>query len=151
MAVQRRFTCSSEDVFAVLRDGWYLTGDGGYVDADGFVFVVDRIKDMIVTGGENVYSAEVESALSKHPAVAAVAVIGLPDDRFGERVHACVVLAAGKTVSAEELQAHSKELIAGYKTPRTFDFLEELPISGAGKVLKRDLRDSYAAEARSDA
>ena len=142
--VMKGYWNKPEETAAVLRDGWYRTGDGGFIDEEGFVYVVDRIKDMIVTGGENVYSAEVESALSKHPAVAAVAVIGLPDEKFGERVHACVVLAADKTVTAEELQAHSRGLIAGYKTPRSFDFVGELPISGAGKVLKRELRDGYA-------
>ncbi|KRF11759.1 acyl-CoA synthetase [Nocardioides sp. Soil796] len=142
--VMKGYWNKPEETAAVLHDGWYFTGDGGYIDADGFVYVVDRIKDMIVTGGENVYSAEVESALSKHPAVAAVAVIGLPDEKYGERVHACVVLAPEKTVTAEELQAHSREHIAGYKTPRSVDFVGELPISGAGKVLKRELRDSYA-------
>jgi acyl-CoA synthetase (AMP-forming)/AMP-acid ligase II len=129
-----------------LRGGWLHTGDLGYMDADGFVFVVDRMKDMIITGGENVFSAEVENALSKHPAVASSAVIGVPDGKYGERVHAVVVLAAGASVSEEELRAFCKELIAGYKAPRSFEFLPALPVSGAGKILKRELRLAYAAQ-----
>ncbi|WP_183093247.1 acyl-CoA synthetase [Nocardioides stalactiti] len=136
-----------EETAAALKDGWMHTGDGGYLDDDGFVYVVDRIKDMIVSGGENVYSAEVETALSKHPAVLASAVIGLPDERWGERVHACVVLAPNAVTTAEELAAFCKEHIAGYKAPRTVDFVTELPISGAGKVLKRELRARYADQA----
>ncbi|ALO66249.1 fatty-acid--CoA ligase [Arthrobacter alpinus] len=128
-----------------LRGGWLHTGDLGYVDAQGFVYVVDRLKDMIITGGENVYCAEVENALSKHPAVASSAVIGVPDEKYGERVHAVVVLVPGRKASAEELAAHCKEHIAGYKVPRSFEFPEALPMSGAGKILKRELRESYTA------
>ena len=97
-----------EETAAAMRDGWMHSGDGGYMDDDGFVFVVDRIKDMIVTGGENVYSAEVEQAVALHPAVAACAVIGIPDPEWGERVHAVVVLAPGATVTPEELREHCK-------------------------------------------
>jgi acyl-CoA synthetase (AMP-forming)/AMP-acid ligase II len=129
---------------AALRDGWMHTGDGGYLDDEGFLFVVDRIKDMIVTGGENVYSAEVESALSKHPAVRASAVIGLPSEQWGEMVHACVVKVPGSEVTVEELQVFVRQQIAAYKTPRSIDFLKTLPMSGAGKVLKRELRAAYA-------
>ncbi|QLY30580.1 acyl-CoA synthetase [Nocardia huaxiensis] len=131
---------------AAVRDGWMHTGDGGRMDADGYVYVVDRIKDMIVTGGENVYSTEVENAIAKHPGVAAVAVIGLPDEQWGERVHAVVVPMPGSSPTAEEIRAHTKELIAGYKAPRTVDFAESLPISGAGKILKRDLRALYTSK-----
>nr|WP_230317308.1 hypothetical protein [Conexibacter sp. W3-3-2] len=101
---------------------------------------------MIVTGGENVYSAEVENALSLHPAVAACAVIALPDERWGERVHAVVVLAPDQSVTTDELQQHVKSMIAGFKTPRSIDFLDELPLSGAGKILKRELRARYARQ-----
>jgi acyl-CoA synthetase (AMP-forming)/AMP-acid ligase II len=134
-----------EETAAALRDGWMHTGDGGYLDAEGYLFVVDRIKDMIVTGGENVYSVEVENALAKHPAVAACAVIGVPDPDWGERVHAVVVLAAGHSGDqlAEQLRGHVKTLIAGYKAPRTVDFTDALPLSGAGKILKRELRARY--------
>lgn len=136
-----------EETAAVLKDGWMHTGDGGYIDDNGFVFVVDRIKDMIVTGGENVYSAEVEGAISKFPGVLQSAVIGLPSDQWGETVHACVVKAPDADFTAEDLVVHCKELIAGYKVPRSIDFLTELPVNGAGKILKRDLRETYADDA----
>jgi acyl-CoA synthetase (AMP-forming)/AMP-acid ligase II len=125
---------------AALRGGWYHTGDAGYVDADGYLFLVDRLKDMIITGGENVYSVEVEQVLASHPAVAQVAVIGLPDERWGERVHAVVVVRPERPVDVEELMAHARRSLGGYKVPRTFELrTEPLPLSGAMKVLKREL------------
>ena len=126
---------------AALRGGWMHTGDGGYMDEEGFVFVVDRIKDMIITGGENVYSAEVENAIYQHPAVAMCAVIGVPDEQWGERVHAVIALKPGPSPSASEIIEHTRRLIAGYKCPRTVSLrTEPLPLSGAGKVLKTVLR-----------
>jgi acyl-CoA synthetase (AMP-forming)/AMP-acid ligase II len=119
------------------------TGDGGYLDDQGYLYVVDRIKDMIITGGENVYSAEVENAVARHRAVAQCAVIGLPDPDWGERVHAVVVLHPGATLPLAELREHTKTLIAGYKAPRSMEIAEALPISGTGKVLKRELRKKY--------
>ncbi|MFE5874579.1 long-chain fatty acid--CoA ligase [Rhodococcus sp. NPDC056506] len=124
----------------VLRGGWLHTGDAGYLDDRGFLFIVDRLKDMIITGGENVYCTEVENALAQHESVAACSVIGLPDTQWGERVHAVIVLRSGFGAEAEELRAHVKALIAGYKAPRSFQFVDALPLSAAGKVLKRDLR-----------
>lgn len=125
-------------------DGWVRTGDAAYMDEDGFVFVVDRVKDMIVSGGENVYSAEVENALSSHPAVAACAVIGVPDAKWGERVHAIVVLKESCAVAAESLIAHCRTSIASYKCPRSVEIRKEpLPVSGAGKILKTELRRPY--------
>jgi acyl-CoA synthetase (AMP-forming)/AMP-acid ligase II len=132
-----------DDTAAAIRDGWMHTGDGGRMDENGYIFIVDRIKDMIITGGENVYSAEVENALASHPAVAACAVIGVPDPDWGERVHAVVVLQAGQQATVDEIRAHCKELIAGYKSPRSVDFVDSLPMSGAGKILKRELRKQY--------
>ncbi len=133
-----------EETARAVIDGWMHTGDGGYVDEAGFVFIVDRIKDMIVTGGENVYSIEVENALAQHPAVAQCAVIGIPDENWGEQVHAVVVLRAGARASADELIAFAKTLIAGYKCPRSVEIRETaLPLSGAGKVLKRELRKPF--------
>lgn len=129
-----------------VRDGWMHTGDGGRMDDDGYVFVVDRIKDMIVTGGENVYSVEVESAITRNPAVAQCAVIGVPDSDWGERVHAVVVLQPGCAATPEEIRADSKRYIAGYKAPRSVDFVEMLPTSAAGKVLKRELRQRHRPE-----
>ncbi len=124
-----------------LRGGWMHTGDGGYMDEDGFVFVVDRIKDMIITGGENVYSAEVENAIYQHPAVAMCAVIGVPDEQWGERVHAVISLKAGQTPTESEIIAHCRARIAGYKCPRSVSLrTDPLPLSGAGKVLKTVLR-----------
>jgi long-chain acyl-CoA synthetase len=128
---------------AALRGGWMHTGDGGYMDDEGFVFVVDRIKDMIITGGENVYSAEVENAIYQHPAVAMCAVIGIPDEQWGERVHAVVAVKPGQAATEAEIIAHCRPLIAGYKCPRTVDVRSQpLPLSGAGKVLKTVLRNA---------
>jgi long-chain acyl-CoA synthetase len=127
-----------------LRNGWLHTGDGGYMDEDGFVYVVDRMKDMIVSGGENVYSAEVEQALYQHAAVAECAVIGVPDAKWGEAVHAIVRLKPGMEASAEALIAYCHQLIAGYKAPRAVTFrAEPLPLSGAGKILKTELRRPF--------
>jgi acyl-CoA synthetase (AMP-forming)/AMP-acid ligase II len=136
-----------EETAEALRGGWMHTGDGGYMDERGYLFLVDRIKDMIVSGAENVYSAEVENALATHPAVAQCAVIGVPDPDLGERVHAVVVLVPGAVVTSEELRAHCKTLIAGYKAPRTSEFVEAMPLSGAGKILKRELRAKYWPDA----
>lgn len=130
---------------AALRDGWMRTGDGGYMDGEGYVFIVDRMKDMIVTGGENVYSVEVEDAVAHNPAVAQCAVIGVPDPGWGERVHAVIVLQPGVRTSGDEIREHAKRHIAGYKAPRSVEFVDALPVSGAGKVLKRELRKRYWA------
>lgn len=130
---------------AVLRDGWYHTGDVGRRDAQGLIYIVDRLKDMIISGGENVYSVEVEQALQKHPAVASAAVIGVADERWGERVMAMVVLRAGANATAEQLIQHCRGLIAGYKTPKEVRFVDSLPLSLAGKVLKRVLREQVVA------
>ncbi|WP_454754351.1 long-chain-fatty-acid--CoA ligase [Cupriavidus necator] len=126
-----------------VRNGWMHTGDGGYMDDDGFVFLVDRIKDMIISGGENVYSAEVENALASHPAIAQSAVIGVPHVKWGESVHAVIVLRTGASTTLEDIQAHCRAFIAGYKVPRSIEFREALPLSGVGKVLKNELRKPY--------
>jgi long-chain acyl-CoA synthetase len=129
-----------------LVDGWYRTGDAAYAETDGYLYMVDRLKDMIITGAENVYSVEVESALAEHPAVLEAAVFGVPDDRWGEAVHAVVAVAAESPVSAEDLIAHCRGRIAGFKVPRSIDVhTEPLPKSGAGKVLKNRLRDPFWA------
>lgn len=130
-----------DETAGVLIDGWYHTGDAGYLDAEGFLYIVDRIKDMIITGGENVYSAEVENALSTHPSVAASAVIGVPSHQWGETVHAVVVAAPNARIHPADLQAHVRAQLANYKVPRSIDIVEHLPLSGAGKVLKRQLRE----------
>ncbi|MEV8313403.1 long-chain fatty acid--CoA ligase [Streptomyces sp. NPDC059900] len=138
--IMRGYWGRPEETTGALREGWLHTGDGAYMDDDGYLFVVDRLKDMIITGGENVYSAEVENAIAQHPAVAACAVIGLPDEEWGERVHAVLVLREGHTVTADEIRRHTKSLIAGYKAPRSVEFTDALPLSPAGKILKRELR-----------
>jgi len=135
-----------EQTAAALRSGWLHTGDGGRMDADGYVYVVDRVKDMIVTGGENVYSAEVENALYRHPAVAECAVVGIPHDTWGEAVHAIVRLKPGQPASSEDLLAHCKPLLANFKQPRSIELREDpLPVSGAGKILKSELRKPFWA------
>ncbi|WP_369214018.1 long-chain-fatty-acid--CoA ligase [Streptomyces flavofungini] len=123
-----------------VRGGWMHTGDGGYMDERGYVYVVDRIKDMIISGGENVYSVEVENAVAKHPAVAQVAVIGVPDAQWGERVHAVVGLVPGAALTLAELRQFCREEIAGYKCPRSLEIVGTFPMSAAGKILKRELR-----------
>lgn len=126
-----------------LRNGWLHTGDSGYMDDDGFVFIVDRVKDMIVSGAENVYSAEVENAVARHPAVESCAVIGVPHEKWGESVHVFVVLRTGMHLEFNDLHAHCRELIAGYKCPRSMEIRTSLPLSAVGKVLKRELRKPY--------
>jgi long-chain acyl-CoA synthetase len=139
----------AETEAALTPDGWLRTGDGGYRDEDGYLFLTDRIKDMIVSGGENIYPIEVEEVLAQHLAVGDVAVIGVPDERWGETVMALVVLAPGAAVDAGELVAFARERLAGYKLPRSVEFVAELPRSAAGKVLKRELRARYGAIAPS--
>jgi long-chain acyl-CoA synthetase len=134
-----------ETAAALTRDGWLRTGDGGYLDGEGYLFLTDRIKDMIVSGGENVYPVEVEEALAQHPDVAEVAVIGVPDERWGETVKALVVLRSGAEPEPGELVAFARERLAGYKLPRSLDFVDDLPRTPSGKVLKRELRARYAA------
>ena len=132
-----------EETAQALRGGWMHTGDGAYMDKDGFIYIVDRFKDMIVSGGENVYSGEVESAIASHPAVAACAVIGIPCAQWGEAVHAVIVLKADALARDADIIEHCRRQIAGYKTPKTVEFRATLPLSGAGKVLKRDLREPF--------
>jgi long-chain acyl-CoA synthetase len=127
-----------------LRNGWLHTGDLGYMDEDGFVFIVDRAKDMIISGGENIFSVEVEGAIYSHPAVQECAVVGIPHKEWGEMVHAIVVLRNDQRLEVDELMAHCRALIAGYKLPRSIEFRKgALPVSGAGKILKNELRAPY--------
>ncbi|MEQ1755648.1 MAG: long-chain-fatty-acid--CoA ligase [Micropepsaceae bacterium] len=128
-----------------IRDGWFYTGDAGYFDKEGFLFIHDRVKDMIVSGGENIYPAEVENAVFGHAAVADVAVIGVPDDKWGEAVKAIVVLKPGQAASQEDIIAYTRTRIAGYKLPKSVDFIEALPRNPSGKVLRRELREPYWA------
>eukprot|EP01065_Artemidia_motanka_P032084 TRINITY_DN39132_c0_g1_i1.p2 TRINITY_DN39132_c0_g1~~TRINITY_DN39132_c0_g1_i1.p2 ORF type:complete len:522 (+),score=172.58 TRINITY_DN39132_c0_g1_i1:62-1627(+) len=128
---------------ATLKGGWMHTGDGGRMDEDGFIYIVDRIKDMIITGGENVYSAETEAAVMAYPPVALCAVIGVPDKKYGQIVTAVVQPKEGQEVSAEGLMAHCRKLIAGFKCPRKVIVVKALPVSGAGKILKHEIRKQY--------
>ncbi len=133
-----------EDTAAVItQDGWFRTGDMGKVDADGFVYVEDRLKDMIISGGENVYSPEIERVLAEHPSVMEVAIIGVPDERWGESVKAVVSLKPDTEATEEQLIAWCREELAGFKCPKSVDILEALPRNPTGKILKRDLRKPY--------
>ena len=134
-----------ETAAALTPDGWLRTGDGGFVDDDGYLFLTDRIKDMIVSGGENVYPIEIEEVLAQHPDVADVAVIGTPHERWGEAVTALIVARPAATASPDDLVAFARERLAGYKLPRVVEFVDELPRTPTGKVLKRRLRDQFAA------
>ncbi len=128
---------------AVDAEGWFRSGDAGYLDDDGYLYIHDRVKDMIVSGGENVYPAEVENALSGHPAIADVAVIGVPDDKWGEVPKAMVVRAADAEASEGEIIAYARERLAGFKTPKSVDFIAELPRNPTGKILKKELRAPF--------
>jgi acyl-CoA synthetase (AMP-forming)/AMP-acid ligase II len=131
----------------ITEDGWVRTGDLGRVDDGGFLFIEDRLKDMIITGGENVYSPEVERVLAEHPAVAEIAIIGIPDDRWGETVKAVVAFRPGLTATSDDLIAFARQRLAGYKVPTSIDVVEALPRNPSGKVLKRDLRKPYWGDA----
>jgi len=128
---------------AAIRDGWFHTGDAGYMDRDGYLYIYDRVKDMIISGGENIYPAEVENALFGHPAIADVAVIGVPDAKWGEAVKAVVVRKPGAAVSVQELIEFARARIAGFKLPSSIDFVDALPRNPSGKILKRELRKPY--------
>jgi len=127
-------------------DGFLRSGDAGYLDADGYLWIRDRVKDMIISGGENVYAAEVEAALAEHPAVAEVAVIGVPDPKWGEAVKAIVVAAPGVPLDPDALRAWARGRLAAYKTPKTIDVVDTLPRNASGKVLRRVLREPYWAD-----
>jgi long-chain acyl-CoA synthetase len=142
--VMRGYWNNPEDTALAFRDGMFRTGDVGYQDPDGYFYILDRLKDMIVTGGENVYSGEVEAVIYGHPAVREAAVVGIPDPQWGELVMACVVLKPEKALSVDDLISHCRRSLANYKIPRRVEFSEnELPKSGSGKILKRILRERF--------
>ena len=126
-----------------LRGGWLHTGDVGCLDEDGYLFLMDRSHDMIISGGENIYPREIEEVLVRHPAVREVAVIGIPDEEWGEAVKAVVSTVDGGEVTAEELIEFCRDHIASYKKPRSVDFVDELPRNNYGKIVKRELREAY--------
>jgi long-chain acyl-CoA synthetase len=138
-----------EETARVLRDDWYHTGDAGYRDEDDYVFLVDRLKDMIISGGENIYSVEVERAIDLHPAIRQCAVVGRPDEKWGEVVHAVISLEPGQAVTEAELVEHCRQHIAGYKCPKGLSIWDALPLSGAGKLQKNEIRDRLNAESGS--
>jgi fatty-acyl-CoA synthase len=135
-----------EETAKAIRNGWLFTGDMAVMDEEGYVTIVDRRKDMIVTGGENVYSTEVENCLYLHPAILECAVVGVPDEKWGEAVKAIVVLKPARDATEEELIAFCRERIARYKAPKTIDFILGLPKTGSGKIEKKKLRDQYWPE-----
>jgi acyl-CoA synthetase (AMP-forming)/AMP-acid ligase II len=126
-----------------IRNGWYYTGDVGFMDAAGYLFLVDRKADMIVTGGENVYPKEVEDVLYQHQAVAMAAVVSAPDEKWGERVQAVVVLKPDQSTTEGELIAHCKQRLAGYKCPKAIEFSDKLPTTPVGKILRKDVKKKY--------
>jgi len=142
--IMRGYWNNSDETSLAFRNGWFRTGDIGSQDSAGYCYILDRLKDMIVTGGENVYSGEVEAAIYAHPAVREAAVFGIPDPKWGELVMACVVTQPGLTLNADDLVAHCRQSLATYKVPRRIEFMDsELPKSGSGKILKRTLRDRF--------
>jgi long-chain acyl-CoA synthetase len=149
--VMRGYWKNGEETAAAFRNGFFRTGDIGYQDMDGYFYILDRSKDMIVTGGENVYSGEVEAAICSHPAVREAAVFGIPDSRWGESVAACVALKQGMHLDEEAMIQYCRRSLANYKIPRYVEFSDtQLPKSGSGKVLKRLLREHFRADARYD-
>ena len=130
-----------------MRGGWFHTGDMATMDEDGFIFIVDRVKDMIVRGGYNVYPREIEEVLYEHPAIAEVTVIGVAHEELGEEVRAVVALKQGETATEEEIVAFAKERVAAYKYPRSVTFMDDLPKTATGKILKRELTDKAENDA----
>jgi acyl-CoA synthetase (AMP-forming)/AMP-acid ligase II len=126
-----------------LAEGWMHTGDAGYLDAEGFLYVSDRVKDMIISGGENIYPREIEDVLFQLPAVADAAVIGVPDEKWGETVKAVIQVKDGESLTEPELRAHCRANLGGFKQPASFDFIDQIPRNLTGKVLKKDLRAPY--------
>jgi long-chain acyl-CoA synthetase len=144
-AVMKGYWERPEETDKTLKDGWLHTGDVGYMDENGYMYIVDRFKDLIISGGANIYPRELEEVIVQHPAVQEVAVIGVPDEFWGEAVKACVVLKPGKSAGSEDIISYCAEHMAGYKKPKSVDFVESLPKSNYGKVLKRTLRDGYTS------
>ena len=142
-AVIQGYYANAAGTAAEFENGAWRSGDLGYIDEDGFLYIVDRLKDMIISGGFNVYAVEVEAALSTHPAVLMSAVVGVPHVEWGEAVHGEVVLRQGANASAAELIAHVKAKLGSYKAPKSINFVDSLPLSVVGKVLRRHVRDKY--------
>jgi fatty-acyl-CoA synthase len=144
--IMRGYWNQPQATAATIRDGWLWTGDAGYLDADGFLYIHDRVKDMIKTGGENVYPAEVENALFSYSCIADAAVIGVPDERWGEAVKAVVVLKPNMTLDVADLDKHLRTRIGGFKVPRSYEVVTALPRNASGKVLRRQLREQFGGK-----
>jgi acyl-CoA synthetase (AMP-forming)/AMP-acid ligase II len=141
--LMRGYWNSGEATDEVLRDGWAHTGDAGFIDQDGYIYVCERVNDMIISGGENIFPREIEDVLTKHADVAEAAIIGVPDAKWGEAVKGVVVLRDGATTTAEQLIEFCRGLIAPFKLPSSIDIVARLPRNATGKVLKRELRERY--------
>jgi acyl-CoA synthetase (AMP-forming)/AMP-acid ligase II len=141
--VMKSYWRRTEATADAIKDGWMHTGDAAYRDADGYIFIYDRVNDMIVSGGENIYPAEVENAIFGHPDVADVAVIGVPDDKWGETVKAIVIVKPGASQNADGIIAWARERVAGYKVPKSVDVVTAIPRNASGKILRRELRKPY--------
>ena len=143
MNMTRYWNLPDATTATLSEDGWLRTGDAGYLDEDGYVYIQDRVKDMIISGGENIYPAEVENAIYGHPEIADVGVIGVPDPKWGEAVMACVLLKDGANLSESEIIEWARQHIAGYKCPKSVTFVSELPRNPSGKILRRELRARF--------
>jgi long-chain acyl-CoA synthetase len=141
--ITKGYLNNPEETEAAFWGDWYRTGDIGVFDEEGYLFIVDRLKDMIITGGENVYSREVEEVLYTHPEVLECAVVGLPDAEYGERVTAYIIPRPGQHIDGADLKAYMKKRLASYKVPKAFIEVDNLPKSSAGKLLKREIRNTY--------
>ncbi len=141
--VMKSYWNRSEATAETIVDDWFYSGDAGFFDEDGFLFIHDRVKDMIISGAENIYPAEVENALMSHPQILDAAVVGIPDEKWGETVMGFVILAEDSSISEDEIIAYSREKIAGFKCPKTIKFINEIPRNPTGKVLRRELREPY--------
>ena len=141
--VMKGYWKAPEETAETIKSGWLYTGDVGRMDEDGYIYIVDRKKDMIISGGENIYSREVEEVLYMHPAILEAAVVGVPDEKWGESVKAVVVLKQGASASEEELIDFCREYLASYKKPRSVEFWDSLPRTGSGKVRKNEIRERY--------
>jgi long-chain acyl-CoA synthetase len=144
-AVMKGYWERPEETEKTLKDGWLHTGDVGYMDENGYMYIVDRFKDLIISGGANIYPRELEETIIQHHCVQEVAVIGVPDEFWGESVKACIILKPGTTATAEDIISFCAERMSSYKKPKSVDFLEELPKSNYGKVLKRTLREKFTS------
>ena len=148
--VMKGYWKNPEATANTIKNGWLHTGDVGYLDECGYLFIMDRSKDMIISGGENIYPREIEEVMIQHPAVREVSVIGVPDPKWGEAIKAIVSLIPGESATEKELIDFCKDNLASYKKPKSVNFIDELPKNNYGKILKRELRDAYWQNSRGE-